>query len=643
MTVYKHLFSPVSIGTITAKNRLLMSAMSINFGVDAKGYVTDQLNAYFEARAKGGAGLMLVGGGAVHPTGLELPDLPTMWDDGCIEPLKKMVAAVKPYDVRFGVQLMHGGRQSYQDQRVAPSPIPALAVVKGTPEELTLEKIQELVASFGDAARRCREAGFDFVEIHGAHGYLINQFLAPNSNQRSDAYGGSFENRCRFFLEVFDDIKAKTGTDFPVGVRMNGKDYIENGFDLDEAIRLAAILEEKGADYLHVSAGIYGSTELTIPSAYTDQGCFIHLAEAVKKVVTIPVIAVGRIKTADMAESVLRDGKADLVAMGRAFLADPELPNKAREDRLDEIRPCIGCCLGCIHAALAKEPGGCVVNPDVGREYLLKDHFAPGSKKNVLVIGAGPAGMATARMAALNGHRVTLCESSGHLGGLMRIASKAPKRSETADILTFLENELQRLKVPVWLNFEFDADLFDALKPDTVVLASGSLPDMPIIKGLFKTKMHLCTVTDVLDQKTATGGKIIIIGGGQAGLLLADFLAETGKTVAVLNRRAHFADEMSSNDRFYLRERLKKETVTLYKQVSIEKFDDQGVAFKSAGQPFQLDGFDTVVIAEAMASVRTAKNIVSKRKVDLHIIGDAKQPRNLMLSLSEAEELGRTL
>jgi 2,4-dienoyl-CoA reductase-like NADH-dependent reductase (Old Yellow Enzyme family) len=297
MTILKHLFSPIQIGRMTAKNRLLMSAMSINFGVDENNYVTDQLTGYLVARAKGGAGMILVGGAGVHPTGLELPGLPALWNDACIPALEKMVDAVKPFDTRFGIQLMHGGRQSYHDRKVAPSPIPAPAVVKGVPKELSIADIAELVASFGDAARRCRDAGFDFVEVHGAHGYLINQFLAPNSNHRQDRYGGSFENRIRFFLELLADIKAKAGADFPVGLRINGDDYIDGGWTLTDALRLAPILEKNGADYLHVSAGVYGSTQLTIPSMYVEHGCFVHLAEAVKRVVDIPVVGVGRIKS----------------------------------------------------------------------------------------------------------------------------------------------------------------------------------------------------------------------------------------------------------------------------------------------------------------------------------------------------------
>ncbi|MFH1983765.1 MAG: FAD-dependent oxidoreductase [Pseudomonadota bacterium] len=642
MTALKHLFSPVTIGPLKVKNRILMSAMSINFGVDDNGFVTDQLTQYFVARAKGGAGMMLVGGGGVHPDGVELPGLPALWDDACIPALKTMVAAVAPYDCRFGMQIMHGGRQSYHDHKVAPSAIPAPALAKGTPRELTPDEIVATIASYGNAARRVRDAGFDFVEVHGAHGYLINQFLAPNSNQRTDQWGGSFENRIRFMLEVLRDIRKKCGADFPVGIRMNGEDYIEDGWGLEEALKLAPILETEGATYLHVSAGVYGSRQLTIPSMYVPHGCFIHLAEAVKKVVSIPVIGVGRVKHADLGDRFIREGKCDVMAMGRALIADPELPNKAAADALPTVRPCIGCCLGCIHAVFQLEPGGCVVNPAVGREYLLAATGIADPARTVLVIGAGPAGMGAARMAALRGHRVVLCEESAHVGGLLRLAAVPPGRAEVGDIIAWLNRELGRLNVEVRLNTPVTDALLDAIDPAVVILATGSMPEMPIITGLFKTDMDLCTVTEVLDGKI-TGDRVLVIGGGQAGLLAADFLAEKGKDVVVLNRKRHFAEEMSANDRFYLRERLKRATVRLFKGVSINRVYGDAVEFTVSGDTVTLDGFDTVVVAEAMASVREASRLLKKRDVIIHIIGDAKTPRNLMLGLAEADEIAREI
>ncbi|HDR15216.1 MAG TPA: NADH:flavin oxidoreductase, partial [Desulfobacteraceae bacterium] len=350
------------------KNRLVMPPMSVNFGVDEEGFVTEQHWEYLAARARGGTGMIVVGGGAVHPSGLDLPKMPPIWDDRFIGPLKKMTEIVRGAGARFGMQLLHGGRQAYHGHRVAPSAIPALAVIKGVPRELAPEEIRKMVSAHGDAARRCREAGFDFVEIHAAHGYLISEFLAEHSNHRSDAYGGSFENRIRFLLEILEDIKAKAGGDFPVGVRINGDDCVGVGWGIDDACRLAPVLQDRGADWLHVSAGIYGSSPVTIPSMYIPQGCFVHLAEEVKRTVSIAVIAVGRIKNPEMADRIVKEGRADMVAMGRAHLADPDLARKAMAGELSAIRPCIGCCKGCIEQALALQESTCVMNPEVGRE-----------------------------------------------------------------------------------------------------------------------------------------------------------------------------------------------------------------------------------------------------------------------------------
>ena len=614
------LFSPIQIGGMTAKNRLLMPAMSINFGVDEFGYVTEQLTEYFAVRARGGTGLMLVGGGAVHPTGLELPKLPTLWDDDCIPALSRMTEAVRPFGAKFGMQLMHGGRQSYHDQKVAPSPIPAPAVVKGIPRELSQDDIGEMVKAFGDAGRRCQQAGFDFIEIHAAHGYLINQFMSPNANQRSDAYGGPFENRIRFLIELFRDIRKKAGSSFPIGIRINGQDYIQDGWSLEEALRLSRILQEEGADYLHISAGVYGSSQLTIPSMYVPHGCFVHLAQAVKQQVSIPVVAVGRIKHPDQADRIIREGRADIVAMGRAHLADPELARKAQEGKPDQIRPCIGCCVGCIHSVLALEPGGCVVNPDVGREYQLKETLPASQSQHVMVLGSGPAGLAAARMTAL-----------------------PPGRAEVGEILAFFVKELERLGVEIRLNTRCDDNFIGSLKPDVVLLATGSLPEMPIIKGLFQTQMQLCTVMEVLDGRTLTGDRVLVLGGNQAALVLSDFLAEQGKQVVVLNRKKHFAEEMSSNDRYYLRERLKKGHVQLYKGVSIQSVFDAGLRMSCLTGQFSLDGFDTLVLAEKMTPIRKPAERFKTRNMATHLIGDAKHPRTIQHAISEGEELGRSL
>jgi 2,4-dienoyl-CoA reductase-like NADH-dependent reductase (Old Yellow Enzyme family)/thioredoxin reductase len=646
MTPLKYLFKPIKIGAMEVKNRLVMPPMGINFGVDEAGNVTDQLTEYFAVRARGGTGMLIVGGGAVHPTGLDLPNLPPLWDDKYIPALMQMTGKVHRSDVKFGMQLLHGGRQCYHGKGVAPSPLAAEGVVKGVPKELSLPEIKEIETSFGDSARRCRDAGFDFVEIHGAHGYLVTEFLAGNSNKRQDEYGGIFENRIRFLLQILKDIKRKTGPGFPVGIRINGDDYVKNGWTLDETRKLAPILEAEGADYLHITAGIYGSYPpgISVPSMYAEPGCFVHLAEAVKQEVSIPVIAVGRINDPEQADRILREGKADMVSMGRAHLADPEIANKARSGNAADIRPCIGCCLGCIETAFKLLEGAtCVMNPEVGRESQLKGTGLAAVAKKILVVGAGPAGMAVSRLAAMRGHRVLLSDEKKDLGGMLRLAAICPGRSDFMSLIQYYQRELQKLRVEIRLNATIDDALLDSFKPDSVVLATGSIPEIPQLNGLFDTEMKIHTVVDVLEETTTVGERIIILGGNQVGLQVADFLAQKGKKVTVLHRGGHFAMEMASNDRVFLRERLKRVNVTLYKNVSIRQMLPSGIVFQSKEKAHTLQDFDDLIISVGMRSVRAVANLLSATDAELHIIGDAKSPRYLLYSQIEADALGRSL
>lgn len=642
----KDLFRPIQIGGMLVKNRIVMSPMGVNFGVDGDGMVTEQLSQYLLARARGGTGMIVVGGGAVQPSGLDLPALPRLWDDCFIPSLKKMTDLVHRYDVKFGMQLLHGGRQTYHDNRVAPSPVPAEGIVKGIPRELTIVEIRETIESFGDSARRCQDSGFDFVEVHGAHGYLVTQFLAPNSNKRTDEYGGCLENRIRFLLEIVRNIKRKCGAQFPVGIRINGDDYIKNGWTIQDTKKIAPILELEGADYLHISAGIYGSFPpgITIPSMYAEQGCFLHLADEVKRTVHVPVIAVGRIKNPIHANRIIRDGKADMVSMGRAHLADPDLANKAKAGRLSEIRPCIGCCMGCIHQLFSLAECTCVMNPAVNREYLLKEIEETKNPKRILVIGAGPAGLAFSRLAGLRGHKVTIVEEQSCIGGMVRLAAIPPGRSDLLDMIKYFERELNRIKnVEIRLNVSLDNKMIDEIRPEAAVLASGSLPGIPHQQGLFDTAMAVHTVIDVLEETSVLTEPTIILGGGQAGLQVADFLAERGTEVVVLNRERHFASEMPANDRVFLMERLKTDRVKLYKDVQIHEFLPNGATFYSGKDFHTVDGFDHLVISEGMKSTRHAADLLRAEGIELHIIGDAKNPRSLLESQSEADELGRTI
>jgi len=648
MGILKHLFAPITIGKMRVKNRLVMSPMGINFGVDDDGYVTDQLIYYFVERAKGGTGMLLVGGAAVHPSGLDLPRLPRIWDDKYISGFRRMTEAVHEYDVRFGIQLLHGGRQASLNEKVAPSPLPAQGVVKGIPKELTIDEIEEIIDAYGDAARRGEEAGFDFVEIHGAHGYLITQFLALNSNKRKDEYGGSFENRIRFLLRILRNIKEKTSENFPIGIRINGDDYIKDGWTIKDTIKIAPILEKEGADYLHISAGIYGSYPpgISVPSMYAKQGVFIPLAEKVKKIVTVPVIGVGRITDLEYANRIIKEGKVDMVAIGRGHLADPEIARKALSGKLIDIRPCIGCCLGCIGRVLKQEEATCVMNPRLGREYLIKEEVEKTlTPKKILVIGAGPSGLALSRVAAMRGHKVLICEEKGYVGGMLRVASFVPGRGDLNKLINYYQHELEKLGVEIRLNTPVDNGLIESENPDIVVIATGSQPKIPIISGLFKTKMNVHTATDVLEEKVIVGDQVIVLGGNMIGLQVADFLREKGKNVCVLHQGKHFAEEMAANDRVYLRERLKNNQVKLFKNVSIRRFLPKGIIFsvKNDNKEVKLDGYEDIIISMGMESIRSIANIFKEKDIPVYIIGDANKPGTLLDSQMEAYELGRSI
>ncbi len=487
------LFDSITIRGVEIPNRIVMPSMTTRLAA-ADGSVTPELVQYFVARAEGGAGLITVEMCSPEPAGRHRAHELGISDDRFVDGLRELTSRLRAAGSRSSVQIGHAGGHTRQDVTghppVAPSALPHVVQEVDTrrvvPEELTRKGIRAVVRSFAEATARAKLAGFDVVEVHGAHGYLIAQFLSPLDNRRGDEYGGSLRNRARFALEVVDACRQRVG-DFPLVFRLSADEYAPGGLVPDEAREVACWLVEAGVDVLHVSAGCYRSLPsgaVMIPPMTYPGGVFLHLARAIKDVVPVPVIAVGRLHDPELATAALREGHADMVALGRQLIADPEWPRKVREGRIDEIRPCIACNT-CVDSMREGEHIRCLVNPRAGREGQRRAGAADRPRR-VLVVGGGPAGMEAARLMAERGHRVLLVERRAELGGQLRLAVQAPlfQNVETSapvvlKFVEFLARQLGGAGVEVRMAETITPRLVEALKPETVVLAAGASYRLP--------------------------------------------------------------------------------------------------------------------------------------------------------------------
>ncbi|OGO03636.1 MAG: hypothetical protein A2Y72_06670 [Chloroflexi bacterium RBG_13_53_26] len=656
----KHLFQPVKIGTMEVKNRIVMSAMDPGFGIDDDGCVTDQLTEFLVERARSRPGMIVTGATPVHPTGTADPNTIKMvhlWDERVLPSLERMVKAVHRYDVKFGAQLNHGGLAHLPQEAVCASVIPELARLGLPVREASREELREYIEAFATAAERSVRVGFDFIEIHGGHGYLVNTFLTPYYNRRTDEYGGSFDNRTRFLLEIIRAVRGRIGHSIPLGVRLNGNDFIPQGaWRLPELCHLAPTLERESVNYINISAGAtsMGTLHYTIMPMYQEQGVFAAFSEEVKRYVSIPVIITGRIKSPIVADRIIKEGKADLVVMSRAQIADPELAEKARQGEIADIRPCLAECLGCIEGILRYGEASCAVNARLGREYLLKEIEGEkkASAKRVLVAGAGCAGLEASRRAAFAGHEVTLCDSRSWIGGQLRLAAGMPKRQEIGDIIPWYERQLHRLGVQIRLNTTVDESLLDQIRPDVLVVACGSLPEVPLgfIDGLGDIKdIELVMVDDLIEEERLTGDNVLVVGGDQIGLQVADYLSEKGKTVCVVEKGDHFAQKMASNDRRFLVGRLIEQGVKRHKNVEkVEILPTDEVWMTGGGRRERLPKIDTIVLASQRRPNMFLEEVAKRKGIETHIIGDAsgvagEGQGTIMAAITAGYDVGRQI
>lgn len=654
---YPHVFSPLQIGPVTVKNRILSSAHLTHLADN--GLWTDGHLAYYETKARGGIGLIVTGAQSVQRWGrrrLPLGDMDNPFVDGQTERYRRVVDAVHGHGTLIFGQLAHGGRQGWDAEAameplIAPSPEPC-PVIGHVPKEMEREDMEQLVVDFADAAGILAESGFDGVEVHCAYGYLLTEFLTPTTNRRTDEYGGSVENRMRFPIEIVRRVREAVGPGMAVGVRMPGDEYVDGGLTVEDAKVIAARFEATGLiDYLSITAGTYTNIQAMDVPMYVPLGFNVPLAAAIKEEVDLPVMVAGRIKDPEMAEDIIANGQADMVAMTRATIADPDLPRKMSEGREKEIRSCIACNQRCLGNLALGLPIGCLVNPVAGREYdpFWAEVVPADAPRRLLVVGAGPAGCEAARVAAERGHEVTIVDGAGELGGQLLTVQRASGREEWQDVIRYHTRELERLGVDIRLNTVADADFVSGGQWGSVIIATGSRPrvepwdHLPRLEG----DGTLVNVRDVLNGVVAVGERVVVYAGDNhiQGLTTADTLLDRGKQVTVVIPQEVPGRLAESQTTWALMARLGAKGVESVKLLTaLTRFSDASAAAVDliTGREFEIP-CDSIV--SSFGGIAEDRLYFALKGRGSHVIriGDCVAPRTADAAIYDGAKAGRTL
>ena len=634
--MYPKLFEPIQIGSMKLKNRLILSGINVNYAAE-DGKVTKRLKDFYVERAKGGVGMVQTGICYVDPLGRFFTNMMGIHDDSVIPGLKELAQEVQSYGAAFVVQLCHVGRYASSKiigtQPVAPSAV-ASRVSHEMPRELTVDEIKAIIEAFAQGARRARDAGADAVDLAGAVGYMIAQFLSPYSNKRDDEYGGDAGRRMQFVLEIIDRIQQTVGKDYPIMIRISGDEFISGGNTLDDMKVVAQGLEKAGVASINVIPGWHESP-VPLVSWHVPPAHYAYLAEEIKKLVKVPVIASNRINTPELAERLIAEGRVDMVTMARALIADPELPRKAQAGRADEIRPCVACNQGCYDRLFANQDISCMSNPAAGREEEFAIRPA-GTPRKVMVVGGGPAGMEAARVAASRGHEVTLYERSESLGGQLALAAVPPGKDEINSLVSYFSNQLAKLGVKVILGQEATAETVSREKADVVIVAAGARPLIPSMPGV--QGANVVTAHHVLAGTAGTGQRVVVVGGGQVGIETADFLAEKGKTVTILEMLDKLGPDLGVTVRWIAMKKLSERGIKATPGARVLEITPTGVTYEKDGATQSVDAETVVLAVGARAEKKLMEDL--ENKVEAYSVGDCVQARKALDAIYEGAKVG---
>ena len=648
-TQFPHLFQPLRIGNVTLKNRIVASPSSQG-DVNHDGTLNEHNIAYYARKARGGAALVTVGDGIVHPTGQDHPYQVFLYTDDCLPSLTRCAEEIHKYGALCSYELSHGGivcdPAFIGGQRpYGPSEVPVTIgfqtdhPVTVTTQEMTREFMEELADTYAAAAARCKLAGFDMVMVHAAHGWLIGQFFSPYVNHRTDEFGGSIENRCRFAVMVLKKIRAAVGKGFPIDFRINGRDGMDEGLSLEDSLEICKTLEPY-VDSFHVSScfhSIPSHQDIMQSPIFEPRGHLLHLAAAVKQVVRVPVTTVGGFSDPAMMEDVIASGKADIVALGRQMLADPDLPKKAQRGDAALIRPCQRCA-NCQSGRFTRQTARCTVNPEIGREYELQ--FMPPKapeKRKILIAGGGPGGMQAAITAARRGHDVTLYEASDRLGGALNFAQYVPFKCDLFGLVKTMERELAALPVKVVLNTPLTPEKARAEAPDELIIALGADLLRPRFPGSEGENVLMAEEADRCPERV--GARVAVIGGGQVGIETAIHQAQLGKQVTIIEgldtvgRDANFRYKRTYQ---YMFERLGIETLT---GALCTEITPESVVCERGGARVTVPA-DTAVIAIGMRPRRDAAEAFLGCAPEVRILGNCAKVGQTMDAIRAGFDAG---